>query len=116
MSASGTISSAPDDLQVPMLVAFAFLAFAAVALVGVFRNLPVAYGAYSLALVIPALCLPATDNPLFGFPRYTLVVFPLFMWLGLRCERSGVTDRVVLAFTCALALLTAGFASWQPVG
>jgi hypothetical protein len=108
--------SAPDDLQVPMLLAFAFLVFAAVALVGVFRRLPLAYGLYSLALVVPALCLPATDNPLYGFPRYTLVVFPLFMWLGLRCERSGLTDRVVFGFTCALALLTAAWVSWQPVG
>jgi Mannosyltransferase (PIG-V) len=108
--------SAPGDLQVPMLVAFAFLVFAGVALVGVFRNLPLAYGLYSLALVVPALCLPATDNPLYGFPRYTLVVFPLFMWLGLRCERSGLTDRVVFGLTCALALLTAAWASWQPIG
>ena len=108
--------SAPDDLQVPMLVAFGFLVFALVALVGVFRSLPLAYGAYSLALVVPALCLPALDNPLYGFARYTLVAFPLFMWLGLRCERSGVTDRAVLAFACLLAVFTAGYATWQPIG
>jgi Mannosyltransferase (PIG-V) len=108
--------SAPDDQQIPMLVAFGFLVFAGVALVGVFRALPLAYGAYSVALLVPALCLPQTENPLFGFPRYTLVVFPLFMWLGLRCSRAGVTDRVVLAFTCLLAVFTAGFAAWQPIG
>ena len=108
--------SAPDDLQVPMLVAFGFLVFAGVALVGVFRTLPVAYGAYSVALLVPALCLPLTDNPLGGFPRYTLVVFPLFMWLGAWCERRGWTDRVLLAFTVLLAVFTAGWASWQPIG
>ena len=108
--------SAPDDQQIPMLLAFGFLVFAAVALVGVFRTLPLAYGAYSIALLVPALSLPQTENPLFGFPRYTLVVFPLFMWLGLRCSRAGVTDRVVLAFTCLLAVFTAGFAAFQPIG
>jgi hypothetical protein len=108
--------STPDDLIVPILLALAFLVFALGALVGVFRTLPVAYGAYSLALVVPALCLPQTENPLFGFPRYTLVVFPLFMWLGLRCERRGWTDRAVLVSTCALALVTAGFSAWAPVG
>jgi hypothetical protein len=107
--------SAPDDLQVPILLGFAFLVFAAVAVVGVVRNLPLAYGVYSLALLVPTLTVPPTDNPLTSYPRYTLVVFPLFMWLGLRCERAGLTDRVVLGFTCALALLTAAWASWQPL-
>jgi hypothetical protein len=104
------------EMQVPALLAFGFLVFALVAVVGVFRNLPVAYGAYSLAMILPGICAPQADGPLGGLPRYILVVFPLFMWLGLRCERAGVTDRVVLGFSCLLALLTAGFASHQPLG
>lgn len=108
--------SVPAESQVPTLLAFGFLIFALVALVGVFRNLPLAYGAYSLAAIVPAVCAPVADGSLGGLPRYTLVVFPLFMWLGLRCERAGWTDRVVLVFACLLALLTAGFASWQQLG
>ena len=108
--------TAPDDLRVPILLALAFLVFALVALVGAFRSLPPAYGAYSLALIVPALCLPALDNPLYGFPRYTLVAFPLFMWLGLRLDRAGLTDRAVAVCACLLAVLTAAWATWQPVG
>jgi hypothetical protein len=107
--------SAPDDQQIPILLSFGFVVFAAIAVVGVFRTLPFAYGAYSVALLVPTLTRPELVNPLVSFPRYTLVVFPLFMWLGLRCSRAGVTDRVVIAFTCLLAVFTAAFATWQPV-
>jgi hypothetical protein len=108
--------SAPAETQVPTLLAFGFLVFAAVAVVGLFRTLPLAYGAYSLAVLLPAICTPYADGSLAGLPRYTLAAFPVFMWLGWRCERAGVTDRVVLGFACLLALLTAGFVSWQPLG
>ena len=103
----------PAEMQVPTLLSVGFLVFAAVALVGVFRRLPLAYGAYSLAVLIPPVSAPYADGSLGGLPRYTLIVFPLFMWLGLVCDRRGWTDRVVMAFACLLALLTAGFASWQ---
>jgi hypothetical protein len=109
----GTVAS---ETTVPILVAFAFFVFVVVALVGVFRLLPVAYGAYSLCLAVPVICAPFPDGSFSGLPRYALVMFPLFMWLGARCERAGITDRVVLGFACLLALLTAGFASFQPLG
>jgi len=101
---------------VSALLDLGFLIFCLVAIVGVFRRLPLAYGAYSLAVVIPAMCVPLPDRSLTSFPRYTLVVFPLFMWLGLRCDRAGATDRVVLAFASLLSMFTAGFASWQALG
>jgi hypothetical protein len=106
----------PSATHVPVLLGFAFFVFAAVAVVGAFRRLPPAYGAYSLAILAPAVCAPFPDGSFSGLPRYVLVAFPLFMWLGLRCERAGITDRVVLSFACALALMTAAFASFQPVG
>lgn len=106
----------PSETTVPILLAFGFFVFVVVALVGVFRTLPPAYGVYSLALVVPVICAPFPDGSFSGLPRYVLVTFPLFMWLGLRCERAGIADRVVLGFACLLALLTAGFASFQPLG
>jgi hypothetical protein len=105
--------TAPDAFQFPIVLSFCFLVFAGVALVGVVRELPVAYGAYSLSLLLPPLCAPAVENPLGGFPRYALVAFPLFMWLGIVCERRRVTGGVVFAFGALLAILTAGFASHQ---
>lgn len=108
--------TAPDDLQFSIVFAWCVLVFALVALVGVFRTLPVAYGVYSLALLVPALCAPYVDAPLANLPRYYLVAFPLYVWLGYACERRGMTDRVVLGFAASLSVLTAGFATWQHVG
>jgi len=43
-----------------------------------------------------------------------LVLFPLFMWLGLWADRRGIAPRLVAASAVLLALLTAGFGTWQP--
>ena len=97
------------------LMDLSFLAFAAVATVGVFRRLPLAYGAY----VVVALMLPLTAPsliegvPLKALPRYVSVLFPLFMWLAIVCERRRVTDRVLLASAVLLGLFTAQIAQWH---
>lgn len=61
--------------------------FAAVALVGVLRRLPPAYGLYAAAGLAIPLTYPDPANPLASFSRYLLVLFPLYMWL------AAVTDR-----------------------
>lgn len=106
----------PDELRFPMVLSFVILLLAGAALVGVFRNLPLAYGVYSLGLLVPALCAPYIESPLAGYPRYALVAFPLFMWLGAACERRRVTQPVLIASAATLAVLTAGFATWQHLG
>ena len=58
------------------------------ACVGVIRRLPAAYGAFALISIVPALSFPYPPGPLASSLRYLVVVFPLFMWLGLR-----LTDR-----------------------
>lgn len=98
----------------PIAIEFAYLAFAAAATVGVFRRLPFAYGAYSVAALLLALSSPAFAEPLRALPRYAMVVFPLTMWLASWTERRGVTRVAVVASAAALAVLTAAFASWQP--
>jgi hypothetical protein len=103
-----------DPYRGPILVETAYLALAAVAVVGVFRRLPFAYGTYLVGALVLALYSPAYGEPLRSLPRLLLPVFPLTMWLASWTERRGITRPVVAASAVALVLLTAAFASWRP--
>ena len=105
--ASGAAETAPAGHN---LVNLGFLAVAAVATVGVFRRLPIAYGAYVVVALLPALSAPYPGEPLNALPRFVAVVFPLFMWLALACEERGWTDRVLVASALLLGLFTTEFA------
>lgn len=94
------------------LVAFAFLALAAVATVGCLRRLPVAYGAWMVVSVVPALMTIRAGFPLFAFPRFVLVLFPLFMWLALVLEPRRLTERAVAASAAVLGIFTVAFTAW----
>jgi hypothetical protein len=103
----------------PLLVAgqnlmlFAFLVLGAVALVGAFRRLPVAYGAYTLASLALPLSEPVTPQPLASLPRYELVLFPLFMWGAGVLVRRRWTTPALAALAVLLGLFTAEFATWR---
>jgi hypothetical protein len=84
---------------------FVFLLLGLVAVVGVIRRLPPAYGAYVLASLALPLSYPVTPQPLMSLPRFLAVLFPLFMWLALVCR----TDR---RRAVALALLMAGLVAY----
>jgi hypothetical protein len=95
------------------LLLFSFLVFAAIAVVGVLRRLPRAYGAYALvALAIP-LSYPVAPQPLMSLPRFLAVLFPLFIWLAIVTEERGWTRAVTATSAVGLGLFTAQFASWQ---
>jgi len=105
----------------PMTVArlnvalLASLALAVPALVGTFRRLPPAYGAYALAALALPLSWPVGPQPLMSLPRFEVVLFPLFMWLG-ACAADGGPGRrrVLLALgTAGLVAYTALFATWR---
>jgi hypothetical protein len=97
------------------LLLFGFLVFAIVAVVGAFRRLPRAYGAYALAALALPLSYPVGPQPLMSLPRFLAVLFPLFMWLGAWLAEGGRARRVaVLAPSAAgLAIVTAVFATWH---
>jgi hypothetical protein len=103
-----------DAYRGPILVESAYLLLALVAVVGVFRRLPFAYGAYLVGALVLALYSPAHADPLRSLPRLLLPVFPVAMWLASWTERRRITRPVVVASGVALALLTAAFASWRP--
>ena len=95
------------------LVLFGFLVVALIALVGAFRRLPFAYGAYALVALSLPLSYPVTPQPLQSISRYAMVIFPLFMWAGWWCARRRITVPVVASLAVLLGLFTAEFATWR---
>jgi hypothetical protein len=91
----------------------AFMAVALVALVGVLRRLPLAYGVCAIALLALPLSTPNEGEPIGGFPRYMAVVFPLFMWFAIWCDERGYTTRALVVSSVLLGAFTSQFATWQ---
>ncbi len=95
------------------LLLLGFLAFALVALAGVLRRLPLAYGAYTAVALALTLSYPVDAQPLMSLPRYLLALFPLQMWLALwTSRRAGRLERTVGVSAVLLGLLAAQFARW----
>jgi hypothetical protein len=95
------------------LMLFGFLGLGAAALIGTFRRLPFAYGAYCLAALALPLSYPVTPRPLISLPRYEVVLFPLFMWGAWWTSRRRVTVPAVATLAVLLGLFTAEFATWR---
>jgi hypothetical protein len=97
------------------LMLFAFLVAGAVAVVGVLRLLPFAYGAYLLGALALPLSYPVASQPLMSLPRFLLVLFPLNIWLAVRLvSRPRLTRAVLLAISAlGLAFFSAEFATWH---
>lgn len=93
---------------------FAWIPLAAIALVGAARRLPLAYAAYALASLAVPLSYPVAPQPLMSLPRFVLVLFPLWMWLGwLLARHRRARVPVLVAFGIGLAASTAQFATWH---
>ena len=93
---------------------FAALVAAVPALIGTFRRLPLAYGAYVVAALALPLSWPVTPQPLMSLPRFELVLFPLFMWLGWWAARGRARLLVLAtAFLGLQAFAVAEFATWH---
>lgn len=85
---------------------------ALVAVVGALRRLPVAYGAYALAALLPPLSTPWPDHPLWSTPRFIAVLFPLFLWLALVLRDRRWYLVFCVAFALGLAYCSARFSAW----
>jgi Mannosyltransferase (PIG-V) len=90
----------------------ATVVFALVASIGALRRLPVAYGAYALAALLPPLSTPWPDHPLWSTPRFIVVLFPCFMWLALVLRDRRWYAVVCVAFGIGLAYVSARFSAW----
>ena len=91
-----------------------WLVLALVAVAGVLRRLPAAYGAYVVAALALPLSYPVGPQPLMSLPRFAAVLFPLAIWLALWMTGRALRERLVLAgFAAALAVYTGIFATWH---
>ena len=83
-------------------------------LIGALRRLPLAYGLYALAALTMALSYPVGPEPLMSLPRFALVLFPLFMWLGWWAARRAWRLPLVGGVFMGLQLVAvAEFATWH---
>jgi hypothetical protein len=92
---------------------FAFLLIGLVAVVGVLRRLPRAYGAYVVAALALPLSFPVGPQPLMSLPRFLAVLFPLFMWLALVCRTPRRRAVVLVVLGLGLVVFTARYATWH---
>ena len=93
---------------------FAALVVAVPMVVGALRRLPFAYGAYAVAALALPLSYPVAPQPLMSLPRFVLVLFPLFLWLGGWAVRTRWRLPVVGgAFLSLQAVAAASFATWH---
>ncbi|HEY8808808.1 MAG TPA: mannosyltransferase family protein [Solirubrobacterales bacterium] len=90
-----------------------FVALAVAGGIGALRMLPVAYGTWVLVSLVPIFVSQPPDNPLWSSPRFIAVLFPIFLWLAVVCERRRVTTTVVALFAIGMAVFTAQFALWS---
>lgn len=82
--------------------------------VGTFRRLPFAYGAYVLAALFLPLSWPVGPQPLMSLPRFALVLFPLFLWLGWWSARGRLRGYLLGgAFLALQVWAVAEFATWH---
>ncbi|HEX3910838.1 MAG TPA: mannosyltransferase family protein [Solirubrobacteraceae bacterium] len=96
------------------LLLMAFLAAAIVALIGVLRRLPFAYGAYVLAALALPLSYPVTAQPLMSLPRFLVVLFPLTIWFASWLAARPRLQRPALVGSGTLmAFFLAQFATWH---
>jgi len=83
-------------------------------LIGAVRRLPLAYGLYALAALALPLSYPVEPQPLMSLPRFALVLFPLFLWLGWWAARGRARLPVLAALFLGLqAFAAAEFATWH---
>jgi Mannosyltransferase (PIG-V) len=96
------------------LMLLAFLLAAVVAVVGVVRLLPLAYGAYALGALALPLSYPVASQPLMSLPRFLLVLFPMNIWFAARLvSRPRLTRAVLVASALGLAFFAAEFSTWH---
>jgi len=93
---------------------FAALVVAVPALIGTLRRLPLAYGAYVVAALALPLSWPVEPQPLMSLPRFELMLFPLFLWLGWWASRGRRRLPVLCGAMFVLqAFALAEFATWH---
>ena len=106
--AQSAISAALQDVYL-----FLFLVLGVIGLICVLWRLGMAYGLYTLALLVLALADPVSLQPLASLPRYELIIFPLFISGARLLTRYRLVPYVIPALAVLLGLFTVEFATWR---
>src|SRR4029077_10509312 len=85
-----------DLMPIPFVIAAFWMLIRAI------RRLPLAYWAYAIVALMLVLSYPVIPQPLASFPRYMLVIFPLFMWLGWWVSRGQRARMIVVYSVCVI--------------
>ncbi len=107
-SLSGPLSRGAESI-VLLLV----LVIAVVTLVGCFRRLPLAYGAYAAAALLVCTSSPVGGQPLLSLDRYALTIFPIWMAAGAWAAERRLTCPAALLGGMLLAFYTFHVATWS---
>ncbi len=99
--------------QIRDAVELGFLVLAVLLLRIASKRLPLAYAAYAAISLAMAVSVPAGNDPLKSLPRFTLVMFPLWIALGLWATERRHVRAVIAVSAPLLALGTFGFVSWS---
>jgi hypothetical protein len=90
-----------------------FFIIAALLLRICWKRLPAAYTAFAAASLAMAASVPAHNEPLKSLPRFTLVMFPLWIALALWATENRRVRTVIAVSAPLLALSTYLFVSWS---
>jgi hypothetical protein len=95
------------------IIQLSALVAAVVATVGVLRRLPLAYGLWMIAALIPPLSDPEQEL-LLSTSRFVAVLFPIAMWLALwLADHPRLRTPTLVVFAVSLAYVTGKFALWH---
>ena len=98
--------------DVRKLVELAFLALSAWLLWRSWKWLPVAYACYAGVALALAVSAPTAGEPLRSLPRFTIVIFPLWIALAGWATQRRRTRAVIAVCAPLVALWSALFVSW----
>lgn len=76
------------------------------------RKLPLEYSLYAAIVFVLPMFSPSTIHPLMSFPRFTLVLFPLFVGLAVLTRNRWAFAAVLIPSVALLAVLTIQFSTW----
>lgn len=77
------------------------------------RRLPFAYTAFAAISLAMAVSVPTHSDPLKSLPRFTLVMFPLWIALALWATERGRVRQVIAISAPLLAATTILFVTWN---
>jgi hypothetical protein len=106
-SLGGPISPGAESILL-----LAVLVIAVLALLAVFRRLPLGYGAYAATALLVCISSPAAGQPLKSVDRYVLTIFPLWMAAGAWLSERRLTGKAIALSAAAMAFFAFQFASW----